>query len=51
VFVELPDASHLAAFRKALAEWPLSQYLRTARALRLPEDAEIGADELRRADD
>lgn len=51
VFVELPDASHLAAFRRALAEWPLSQYLRPARALRLPEDAAIDSDELRRADD
>jgi hypothetical protein len=51
VFVELPDPAHLAAFRKALAEWPLSQYLRPVRLLRLSEDATIAADELRCAED
>jgi hypothetical protein len=28
VLIELADASHLAALRKALAEWPLAQYVR-----------------------
>ncbi len=51
VFVELPDASHLAAFRRTLAEWPLSQYVRAARALRLPEDATISAETLKHSSD
>jgi len=51
VFVELPDATHLGAFRKALAEWPLAQYLRPAKALHLPEDAAISPEALRRAED
>jgi hypothetical protein len=28
VRIELADASHLPALRRALAEWPLAQYLR-----------------------
>lgn len=27
VLVEVPDAAHLPAFRRALAEWPLAQSL------------------------
>lgn len=47
VFVELPDPGHLAAFRKALGEWPLVQYVRLARTLHLPDDAALNAAELR----
>ncbi len=28
VLIELTDASHLPALRRALAEWPLAQYVR-----------------------
>jgi hypothetical protein len=28
VLIELADASHLPALRRALAEWPLAQYVR-----------------------
>ena len=28
VVIELADASHLPALRRALAEWPLAQYVR-----------------------
>lgn len=30
VVIELPDASHLPALRRALAEWPLSQSVELA---------------------
>jgi G3E family GTPase len=32
VVIELPDASHLPALRRALAEWPLSQSVELASA-------------------
>ena len=32
VVIELPDASHLPALRRALAEWPLSQSVEFAGA-------------------
>lgn len=41
VFVELDDEAHLATFERALAEWPLAQYVQAARAIRLPEDAGV----------
>jgi hypothetical protein len=28
VLIEVPDAAHLPALRRSLAEWPLAQYLR-----------------------
>lgn len=28
VLIEVPDARHLPALRRALSEWPLAQYLR-----------------------
>ncbi len=32
VLINLPDASHLPALRRALVEWPLAQYVRLEEA-------------------
>ena len=38
ILVELADGDHLQALQRVLVEWPLGQYVSTARSLVLPGD-------------
>jgi hypothetical protein len=46
VLVELPDPAHDVTLVRALAEWPLVQYVEPARTIRLPEDAALAPESL-----
>ncbi len=46
VLVGYVEPAHEAAFERALAEWPLAQYLTPGRRLQLPEDVNLEAREL-----
>lgn len=46
VLVGFVEPAHRAAFERVLASWPLAQYIVPARALSVPEDAELTAEML-----
>lgn len=46
VFIELSDEAHLSTFARVVAEWPLAQYVQSARPVRLPEDRLLAAERL-----
>jgi hypothetical protein len=46
VLIELPDEQHLGALRRALNEWPLSQYIELRRTIRLPQDDQLAPEAL-----
>lgn len=46
IFVELANEEHLGAFGRALNQWPLNQYVRSALPIRLPEDRLLSPENL-----
>jgi len=46
VLIELPDAAHAEALRRALATWPLAQHLRMGRSVELPRDRTLAPERL-----
>jgi hypothetical protein len=46
VLIELGDERHRAALERALAEWPLGQYLEPGRPIRLPDDSRLSTEAL-----
>jgi hypothetical protein len=46
VLIGFVEPSHQAALERVLASWPLAQYIVPARALSVPEDAELTAEML-----
>jgi hypothetical protein len=46
VLIGVVEPSHVGALERALAAWPLVQYVALGRALRIPEDAALAPDAL-----